>query len=484
MSIAQRTVTGLLWTALDKWGGKVGSFLTFMVLARLLSPEAFGVIALALAFVAFARVFLDKGFTDAIIQKEYIDDLHVHSAFWVNLLISLFLVLVTFFSSEWIAALFSEPDLSGVVRWMSVIFVIRAFNSVQEALFRRNVKFKTVSAAGLSRVFVGASVGIPMAYFGYGVWSLVAQQIANQTTYVLVLWRVSSWRPAFRFSFPHARELMSFGIGVIGSGMLSFVNRRMDDILVGAFLGSTALGYYNVAYKILLSLVQVISSVGSRVMFPVFSRLQGSDSKTRSAYYKSVGYTLTLSSPVYLGLLVLAPYAIPIFFGEGWSKSVHIMQILCLVGLLQSGLYFNSPIILSRGSSILNMSISLVRATLNVIGFWVAVTFGGVVEVAIAYTTVGYVVAPIEIFVIKRMINIEWERYLYCIAKPVIAAAISAATVQIAIYTVGSRIEVLSILILGSVAGAIIFCGVILVINPGIYGELRQIYKTALAGTS
>ena len=481
MSVGKQAAEGVFWTALQNWGSKAASFITFTVLARLLSPKAFGIIALGTVFVAFARVLVDKGFTDAIIQRENLEELHVQSAFWVNLGIGVLLILLTWASSSWIAELFAEPALGPVVRWLSLIFGIRALNGVQEALFRRDVEFKVLAVAGFSGVCVGAAFGITMAYQGYGVWSLVAQQIANQSTYVSILWIASSWRPSFAFSLSHAEDLFSFGAGVVGSSILGFVNRRMDDLLIGAFLGSTALGYYNIAYRILLALTQMISRVGSKVMFPVFSQLQSDSERLREVYYTAVNYMSIVSVPVFVGLAVLAPYVIPVVFGAKWSASIPVMQVLSLAGLLQSLIYFNTPVILAKGHSLINMSLSTVRAVVNFTAFMIAVQWGGIVTVAALYTIAGYCMAPVELWVVRSLTKIEWKRYFGAMVYPFVAAMTSALCVLAITTLTDGRVPALGGLVVGGVTGVLVFVGTLLLLRPTLMSEMRDLWRLAMS---
>ncbi|WP_263831549.1 MOP flippase family protein [Salinibacter sp.] len=483
MSIGKQAVEGIFWTALQSWGSKAVSLVTFAVLARLLSPEAFGIIALGKAFVAFAKVLIEKGFTDAIVQRENLDDLHVQSAFWANLGVGIILMLITWVMSPWIAQFFDEPDLEPVLHWLSLIFGVRALNGIQEALFRRDVEFKVLSIAGFLGVCVGGGFGITMAYQGYGVWSLVAHQIASQATNVTILWVVSNWRPSFMFSLSHVRDLLSFGVGTIGSGVLSFVNRRMDDLLIGAFLGSTALGYYNIAYRILLAFTQLISRVGAKVMFPVFSQLQTESEKLRETYYTAVNYLSIISVPVFIGLAVLAPYVIPVVFGAKWSASVPVMQILSFAGLLQSLIYFNSPVMNAKGHSLINMSLSTLRAVVNFTAFMIAVQWGGIVTVAALYTIAGYCIAPVELWVVRKLTGIEWKKYFGAMAYSFVATVISAICVLATTNAIDAHAPVIGVLIVGCLTGMMVFVGVILLLRPTLVNDVRNLWRLAMFDT-
>ena len=484
MSIGKQAAEGIFWTALQNWGSKAASLITFTVLARLLSPEAFGIIALGKAFVAFARILINKGFTDAIVQRENLDDLHVQSAFWANLGVGFLLILTTWWTSPWIAQLFDEPDLGPVLRWLSLIFGIRALNGIQEALFQRDVEFKVLSIAGFSGVCVGGGFGITMAYQGYGVWSLVTHQIASQATNVTILWAVSNWRPSFMFSFSHARDLLSFGVGTFGSGVLAFVNRRMDDLLIGAFLGSTALGYYNIAYRILLAFTQLTSRVGAKVMFPIFSQLQSDSEKLRETYYTAVNYLSIVSVPVFIGLAVLAPYVIPVVFGAKWSASVPVMQILSFAGLLQSLIYFNSPVMNAKGHSLINMSLSALWAVVNFTAFMIAVQWGGIVTVAALYTFAGYCVAPLELWVVRRLVGIEWKHYFRAFAYPFAATMAAVPCVLAITNAIDVHAPVIGVLIVGSFIGMLVFVGVLLFLRPTLMNDIRNLWRLVMSKSS
>jgi O-antigen/teichoic acid export membrane protein len=179
-SLRQQFIKGIIWSAIQNWGTQGISFLVFLLLARLLKPEAFGLVSLAEVFLAFVRIFLDQGFSAAIVQRKELEPEHLNTAFWINLGISLLLTLFGIAFADTVATFFKQPELIPIIRWMSLSFFLSAFSQIQSAILQRKFRFKALATRCLIGAFIGGIVGIAMAFFGYGVWSLVGQQLSNQ----------------------------------------------------------------------------------------------------------------------------------------------------------------------------------------------------------------------------------------------------------------------------------------------------------------
>jgi PST family polysaccharide transporter len=428
MTLRSQALTGLVWSAVEKWGGKAANLIVFVVLARILDPDAFGLVALATVFVALMNVFVDQGFADALVQREDLDDVHLDTAFWTNVGLSVVMTGLVIVLAGPVAHLLGEPNLEPVLRWLSAVIVLRSFCGVQDAIFRRNLDFRILSVRSLVSMLVGGTVGVGMAFAGYGVWSLVGQQITQMMMQVLVLWTASDWVPRRCFSRSHFTDLFSFGVSILGSNLLNFLNRRSDDLLIGAFLGSTALGYYSVAYKILYTVTDLIASVGSRVALPAFSRLQHDKKRTLKAFYTTTEVAGLISFPVFGGIVATASLIIPLFFGEQWAASVPVMQILSFIGILHGLFYFNTSVIVANGKASWRLGISILNAIGNVIAFSIAVHFG-IQAVAFAYVARGYLFAPVPLWVLKKLIDLDYATYLYRLLVPASATALMGGLV-------------------------------------------------------
>lgn len=429
MNLRQKAAKGIVWSIIQKWGREAVSFLTFVILSRLLAPEAFGLVALASVFTVFVEVFLDQGFGAAIVQRADLEPEHLDTAFWITVLTGILLTVGGIAGSGWVATFFQEPGLAPVLSWLSVSLILSALSSTQIAILQRELAFKSLAARSLMATAAGGIVGVSMAFAGFGVWSLVAQILTNGLAGVIVLWRASEWRPGLNLSKKHYKELFTFGVSVAGNNILKVLVRRSDDFLIGYFLGSTLLGYYTIGYRLLLVVMRLVTGIINSVAFPTFSRLQQNPERMRRAFYNVTQYTSLLAFPVFIGLAALAPELVPALFGEKWAPSIPVMQILALIGILQSVLFFNGSVMRASGKPSWEFGIMLLNAVCSVIGFLVAVRWG-IVAVAASFVIVGYLLAPISYIAVRRLIQIDFGTYLSQYVAPLFASLIMVIVIM------------------------------------------------------
>ncbi len=426
MNMRQQAARGVAWSAAGNWGYQVATLVVFAMLSRLLDPAAFGLVALAAVFTGLMKVVADQGMADALVQRADLDPVHMDTAFWVSLGMGAVLAVLLSSTAWLIADLVNEPGLGPVLSVMSLSLIFSGLGSVQRAILSREMRFASLTLRSLASVVAGGIVGVTAALGGLGVWSLVAQVLTFEIVGVVALWGASDWRPSRRFSKLHFRELFSFGANVMGFKLLRFFNRRADNLMIGAFLGATALGFYVIAYRLLSLIINITTSVIGSVAFPVFSRIQGSRERIQSAYYKTVGLISVMSFPVFMGLIVIAPEATRLVFGSQWNASVPVMRVLAIAGLLQSVLFINSTVIKSLGKPSWRVAIMGVTAALLVAGFAVAVQWG-IVAVASALVVVTYVTAPAWLLATHRLISLNFLRYFREVGPPLLASGIMMA---------------------------------------------------------
>lgn len=427
MGLRQKAIHGAIWSAIEKWGAQLVSTTIFLLLARLLGAEAFGLIALANVFMYFMQIFLDQGFAQAIIQKDRLEPAHLDTAFWTSVLMGALCLLTVLAGAGTVANLYNEPELAPIIRWMSISFLFAGLSSVQSAILQRNMQFKVFAARSLVATAACGVAGIGAALVGLGVWSLVIKEIVFGSVGALMLWSSSDWRPGFRVSTKHFRELFAFGINIIGFNFLNFLNRRSDDLLIGYFLGTVALGYYNVAYRLLLIMIKLLTNVTAQVALPTFSRLQKEPEKMRQAFYRVTRYTSFVSFPAFLGMAVLAPEIIAAVFGEEWLPSVMVMQILAFIGILQSVQYFAGTVLLAMNKPLWRLRVIFLITVCNVIGFFITVRWG-ISAVAASYVICIYLFSPIFLVLIKKLINIDFKTYFLQYLTPLLGSLIMVAS--------------------------------------------------------
>ncbi|PSB49413.1 MOP flippase family protein [Chamaesiphon polymorphus] len=423
MSIRDKAVKGIVWSAIENWGSQAGSLLVFFVLARLLKPEAFGLVAFASIFLAFMQIFLNQGFAQALVQRRELDPEHLDTAFWTNLTIGVALTLIGYTSASPIAQLFRQPELAPILQGFSLLCIITAFGNVQQAILERNLAFRAIALRSLLGTLVGGCVGLIAAISGLGVWSLVYQQIVQELVGTVMLWRASNWRPGLKFSLPHLQHLFGFGISLLGFNLLNFLNTRADDFLIGYFLGPVPLGYYTIAYRILSVMTQVLLSAGTKVALPTFSRLQQDPEQFRQAFHTATQLTSVVAFPIFLGMTVLAPEFVVLFFGSQWTPSIPVLQVLSLAGIFKAVAFFKGSVFIAMGKPIWTFWFGLLNATLNLAGFAIAIRWG-IVAVACAYVIRGYLVLPISQWFVSRLIQISFFKYFHNFFIPLISSLI------------------------------------------------------------
>lgn len=419
-SLARQSIRGVKWTLLQASGGQAISLLLFLVLARLLEPRVFGIMAIAAIFVALFDALLDQGLGAAIVQRGELTEEHLDAAFWLQLSLGLLLALLVVFFSSFAATIFGQPDVANVLRVLSIGLWIGALSRVQAAILRRRFEFRSLALRTVGASSIGGLVGIGMAATGFGVWSLVGQQIANRIAEVIILWSVSSWRPSLRLRWGRIKELYSFGVNVTGSNLLAFLNMRSDDFLIGYFLGPVSLGLYAVAYRALRMMIGLFSSTLSPVAFSAFSRLQVHRPRLVKGIYKANRLISFVSFPLFGWLLIFAPDVVRFAFGEKWAPAIPVMQILSLNALLVSVVQLNSQAVLAMGKARLILALDTINTAANLVAFALAVRWG-ILAVAAAFVARAYLLAPLRLLVMTKEVGISIPRYLHTMLTPLLA---------------------------------------------------------------
>jgi O-antigen/teichoic acid export membrane protein len=441
MSLKQKAIKGVLWSAIQSWGSQAIAFIVFSLLARLLEPKTFGLIAMAGVFLAFIEVFLDQGFSNAIVQRQELEPEHLNTAFWTNLGIGMFMTVLSVATADLIATLFHQPELGSVIRWLSLSFIIRSLSAVQEAILTRNLAFKTLAIRSLIAVIASGVFGVAMALMGFGIWSLVGQKLINSLVQIVVLWWASDWRPKLNFSKKHFQDLFAFGINVIGINVLIFFNRRADDLLIGYFLGPVALGYYTIAYRILLVMIQLLGSVVGQVALPVFAKTQSEPQQMRKAFYQSTHIVSLIAVPVFLGTASLSPELIQICFGEQWLASIPVMQILCFVGIVNSVVSLTGSVIQACGKPSWSFLLGLINTPANLIGFAIGLKWG-IIGVATAFSIRGYLFIPFPLLCVRKLIDIKLATYFLQYKNAIIASGLMIGVILASKYFLINLVEI------------------------------------------
>jgi len=482
MDLRTKAIQGVGWSAVRNWGSRLITFLVYAVLARALSQSAIGLVALAGTYIAFVRVFVNQGFAEAIIQREEVEDAHLDTAFWTNLALAGVAMALSMALAPQIARLFGEPELAPIIQWLSPSFVLAALQGVQQSIFERGLDYRTLAIREFAAAVVGGAVGISMAVTGQGVWSLVGLFLAERITAVIVLWTASDWAPGLCVSRRHFTDLFRFGINILGTNLLYYVNSRADTLIIGAVLGPAALGLYDVAYKLYQSALDLITLTISSVAFSTFSRMQNNLDRMRNAFYTATQTVAVIAFPAFVGGMAIAPELVEVLFGDTWiPQSATVFQVLAVIGILHSVFYFNSGIIMACDKPQWRLGISVMNAIGNLIAFTIAVPYG-IVAVAAAYVIRGFILAPVELILIRRLIDLDIRSYLRCLAMPLgCALAMGAAVWGMAQGLDGMGMLAIRVPLL-TLGGALVYTALLWTFGRDLFHRVLDMLQIAIPG--
>ena len=365
-SLKNKTVKGVGWSFIDNLSSSGITFLVGLVLARLLTPSEYGIMAILTIFIAVSNSIVDSGFSNALIRKTDARRVDYNTVFLFNLLVSGLLYVVLFLAAPSISRFFKEPLLVEVMRVIGWVLVINALAIIPRTLFVKEVNFKIQTKISLIASISSGVIGIGMALAGLGVWSLVGQQLSRQLLNTLFLWIYCTWRPAWEFSMQSFKELFSFGSKLLLSGLLDTVFKEIYSLVIGRCYTSAQLGQYTRASQFNQIFSSNLTTVIQRVSYPVLSSIQDEPERLRDAYRKVIKSTMLISFACMLGLAAVARPLIIILIGEKWLPAVGFLQIICFSGMLYPLHAINLNILQVKGRSDLFLRLEIIKKIIAV----------------------------------------------------------------------------------------------------------------------
>ncbi|MGA9754626.1 MAG: lipopolysaccharide biosynthesis protein [Desulfobaccales bacterium] len=331
-SVLQKAVGSFKWLGLMQLVSRSAQPLIFLILARLLTPNDFGVMATAMVVVSFSQHFWDAGLGRALIQTQEAPEQAANVIFWANVALSLPLYAGLFLAAPWVAAFFHSPASLPVLRVLGLLIVINSFVAAQQNLFVRELDFRWLFWVNLATAVLPAGLSIPLAYAGYGVWALVAGSLCASLLNLLLLWLKSPWRPRLAFDRPLARRLFGFGLWVMLENLLGWFFVWGDKLVVGRVLGPEALGLYTVGWNLCAVTIGLILNPFLPALYPTFSRLQDDLEVLKATFHKVNRVIISLALPMGAGLFLVGPQIATVLFGQKWEG---LGPVLSLLGLAQ-----------------------------------------------------------------------------------------------------------------------------------------------------
>lgn len=365
-SLKKKTVSGLLWSFIDNFSKLGLTFVIGIILARLLTPREFGLIGMTTIFITVAQSLVDSGFTQALIRKKDCTQADFSTVFYFNLLISLLLYAVLYFSAGAISRFFYEQQLQLIVQVIGLGIIINAFTIVQRARLTKAINFKLQTKISIIASIVSGFIGITMAYKGFGVWSLVCRTLLSFAITSILLWLWNKWIPSFTFSKNSFKELFSFGYKLIISGLIQTAYKNIYLLIIGKYFSAADLGFYTRAEQFKNLPAQNITGIIQRVSYPVLSEIQNDIPRLRKAYQKIIKSTMLIT---FVSMMILAAIAKPLvlaLIGEKWLPSVIYLQLLSAVGLFYPLSAINLNMLNVQGKSDIFLRLEIIKKILAI----------------------------------------------------------------------------------------------------------------------
>ena len=365
-SLKEKTVKGVGWSFVDSLSGSGIAFLVGLVLANLLTPSEYGIMAILTIFIAVSNSIVDSGFSNALIRKTDARRIDYNTVFFFNLLVSIVLYAVIYLAAPSISIFFKEPLLVEVMRVISLVLIINALAIIPRTLFVKEVNFKTQTKVSLIASVSSGVIGIGMALAGLGVWSLVGQQLSRQLLNTLFLWIYCRWRPVREFSVQSFKELFGFGSKLLLSGLLNTVFNEIYALIIGRCYTAAQLGQYTRANQFNQISSSNLTSVIQRVSYPVLSSIQDESDRLREGYRKIIKSTMLISFACMLGMAAVAKPMVVLLIGEKWLPAVGYLQIVCFSGMLYPLHAINLNILQVKGCSDLLLKLEIIKKIIGV----------------------------------------------------------------------------------------------------------------------
>ena len=369
-------IKGIGWSFADNIASSGITFLVGLVLARLLTPKEYGIMAMIAVFIAVSNSIIDSGFSNALIRKTRIERVDYNTVFYFNLTVSILIYTLLYLAAPAISVFFKESVLVEIIRILGLVLIINAFSVIPRTQFVRDVNFKTQTKVSLISSISSGVFGIGMALGGMGVWSLVGQQLSRQFLNTLFLWIYSKWYPVWEFSRKSFKELFEFGSKLLLSGLLDTIYKNIYYIIIGRFYTSAQLGQYTRADQFNMIFSSNLTSVVQRVSYPVLSSIQEEPERLREAYQKVIKITMLITFACMLGLAAVAKPLILILIGEKWLPAVYFLQIICFSGMLYPLHAINLNILQVKGRSDLFLKLEIIKKIIAVGPIVVGVVYG------------------------------------------------------------------------------------------------------------
>ncbi len=403
-SIKNKVIVSFLWKSMERGGVQLTNFIIQIILARLLLPEDYGVIAIIMIFIAISNIFIQSGFGTALVQKTDLKDEDCSTVFYFNLLAAVITYLILFISAPYIASFYRMPILSKVLPLHAMVLILNSLNIVQTSLIQREMNFKKLFYVSLGGIISQGIVGITMAYSNFGVWSLVFGQLANSAIVTILLWKTVKWRPGFIFSFKRLKILFAFSSKLLASSLINTFYNNIYALAIGKKFNGTSLAYYNRGQNVPNLVIENVNGSIQGVLFPAMAAQQQDRDSVKRLLNRSIVLSSFLIFPMMFGLAAVAEPLIIILLGEKWLPSVAFMQLFAIVFSLWPLHTANLQALTALGKSGMFLKLEIIK---SLIGITLLIVFlpHGLMAIMCGLVLDSFISTYINTYPIKALLN-------------------------------------------------------------------------------
>lgn len=476
VSLSRQAASAAKWTTVASIATALVSLVQVSILARYLKPADFGAVALLMVILEICNVFIKVGFSDVLVVRSDATRRQLSTLYWINVTVGVVIYGLFFLAAPWLDRGFVTVDMTAMARTMGLMLLIGAFVVQFDALMRRDLLLRQLGLFRIASQLVGLVLAVYLAVAGYGVWSLVFATLGSQVAMNLLQWVIAvrrHWLPGGWGSLSEVSEFLRFGLYRIGASLITAFNTRVDQLAVGAFLGPSALGYYNLAFNLAMQPFQRINPILTQVSFPIFAKVKDDNDKLLKGYRMGLRLLMSVNAPLLLGLAVVAPLLVPALLGPGWGPVVPVVQVLAVLGLVRSANNINIGLILAKGKYQWPLYWGMVLlAIVPVVVVLVSQFTQSLVMVSLALTGVNLALFVCSYMLFPRRLLGRFDLpFLSDVGRPVIAASLMLPAVALAIDTVPVDSLWLRIGMMTALGGAI-YAAASLVIQRQHMGEI------------
>ncbi|MFB6343395.1 lipopolysaccharide biosynthesis protein [Saccharicrinis sp. FJH62] len=472
-NLKQKAAKGMVWKLIGNGGTQAIQFFSGIYIARILSPNDYGLVGMMAIFLGISQVFIDSGFRATLIQKgNNITHDHYNVVFIFNLVVSIAFYLAIFFGAPFIADFYGEPQLLMIARILGLNLIFISLGLIHQTILEKSLKFRSLAKARLSAILVSTICGIVIAILGFGVWSLVIMNLLLNLVYTIIVWVINRWSPSISFDFKIFKELFKKSIQIFSSGILNAISNNIYSLVIGKLFSTADVGFFSQGEKLQKRISSFIGSTFQGVMYPVQSLMQDDIPRLKNAVRRNVSLTSLVSLPALVGLIAIARPFVLVTLTEKWAPSIYFLQLLSLAGIISTLKAPLNSYILALGKFDLALLFSVLRNSI-----FLALLFVGIfIKVDLKILVLGIIIAELlgffwAFYYAKKIIGYTIKEFV----NDIFLALIFAIFMGFGVYILGEAFKISILLLLVQViSGAVIYLFLNLIFNQKLYVEIKD----------